>query len=140
MIRPELNLKHNTYDTGVVGGAKLTNQLLMASCTGYLQEFPQLWDIKSRLDCYKKNNGEVNLLKVFCDSLQSVVNQIFILDGYFLKPEVPPTADEDKLISARVLAIKKMLKQAVLGSAGGLEIKILTDSPYSEDKEKSKKC
>jgi len=136
MIQPKLNIKTKISDTKVFEDNKLTQQLLMASCTGDLKGFPQVSEVQSRLSCYNNSNAKVDFLNTFWSSLRSAINQIFILDAYFLKPEFPPGADEVKLISERISVIKGELEEVVLASADGLEIKILTVSPYSEDKEK----
>lgn len=136
MIPPKINIKTTVSDTEVPKYNKLTKQLLMASCTGDLKGFPQVSEVQSRLSCYNNNHGKVDFLNAFWSSLQCAVNRVFILDSYFLKPEAPSNADKAKLISERVLVIKEKLEETILGSAEGLEIKILTDSPYAEDKEK----
>lgn len=136
MIQPKLNLKNNTQDTGLTDDKELTTQFLMASCSGDLFEFPKVWDVKSRQNCYINNHGEINYLNAFWDALQSAVKRIFILDGYFLKPETPFDVDEERLIKKRVSVIKSKLEEIALNYPDGLEIKILTDTPYSVDKKK----
>lgn len=136
MIQPKLSIKTTVSNTGTAEDKKLTKQLLMTSCTGDLQGFPQVLEVKGRLSCYNNNYGKVDFLNAFWSSLQYAKNRVFILDSYFLKPEIPPNADEVKLISERVLVIKQKLEETILNSAEGLEVKILTDSPYGTDKEK----
>lgn len=136
MIQPKLNLKNNTQDTGLTDDKELTTQFLMASCSGDLFEFPKVWDVKSRQNCYINNSGEINYLNAFWDALQSAAKQVLILDGYFLKPETPSGANKENLISKRVSVVKRQLEGLALNQPDGLEIKILTDSPYVADKEK----
>lgn len=138
MIQPKLNLKNNTQDTGLADDKELTTQFLMASCSGDLFEFPKVWDVKSRQNCYINNHGEINYLNAFWDALQYAVKRIFILDAYFLKPETPSGVDEERLIKKRVSVIKNKLEEIALNYPDGLKIKILTDTPYSADKEKEK--
>lgn len=136
MIQPRLNLKSNTRDTDFADDKELTKQLLMASCSGDLFEFPKVWDVKSRQNCYIDNHGEINYLDAFWDTLQSAIKRIFIFDAYFLKPETPSGADEESLITNRISVIKNKLEEVVFNYPAGLQIKILTNSPYSADKEK----
>lgn len=136
MIQPKLNLKTNTQDTGLTDDKELTTQFLMASCSGDLFEFPKVWDIKSRQSCYINNHGEINYLNAFWDALQFAVKRIFILDAYFLKPEAPPGTNEESLITNRISVIINKLEEVALNYPDGLEIKILTDTPYSADKKK----
>lgn len=136
MIQPKLNLKNNTQDTALAENKELTKQFLMASCSGDLFEFPKVWDVKSRQNCYINNRGEINYLNAFWDALQSAVKRVFILDGCFLNPETPSGADKEGLINKRVSVIKEKLEGLALNQPDGLEIKILTDSPYSADKDK----
>lgn len=136
MIQPKLNLKNNKHAPSLAENKELTKQFLMASCSGDLFGFPKVWDVKSRQNCYINNSGEINYLNAFWDALQSAVKQVLILDSYFLNPETPSGINKENLISKRILTIKAKLEDLALNHPDGLEVKILTDSPYSADKKK----
>lgn len=139
MIKPTLKLKHPTKEIGSNKQQSFSHEILLTSCNGDLQKFPAAWDVKARVDCYN-NNGEVLMLEAFWRSLKYAVSQILILDSYFLNPEVSRnSSNKTAMIEKRVLTIQNELIDTCINGKSGLKIKILTDSPYTSDKEKEQK-
>lgn len=139
MIQPKFKVKTAKKEKAATEAVELKKELLMTSCSGDLAVFPEVWDIESRLSCYVNNNGIVNTLNAFWDATKSAVKRIFIVDGYFLEPEVPPGTNKTQLTQERLSIIQSNLLEACLSNKSGLEVKILTVSPYSEDKAKEQK-
>lgn len=132
MISPILKLKDTTKIVETNKYKSLSHEILLTGCNGDLKKFPDTWDVKAKMDCYN-NSGQVLMLEAFWESLQSAVNHIFILDSYFLNPETPKNINKAVMIENRVSDIQNKLTDACTNGKNGLEIKILTDSPYTND-------